>query len=573
MLRFALCLTLTGLILAAPAAAQITIPEDAFTSLDGRSFAEQPYLSADTDAAAALANQDGPNQTWDLTEITFDERSDPVIRRFTSAPATLLEADDPEFDEANWGSTRKVDGTRTEDASFLRLENGMVSVVGNASFSEVDGLKKRYYSPPRPVLVFPLVYGKTWEYDGQVTFSFAQGGTYETTHKVDAYGTLITPMGTFEVLRILEETWSSVTGMLIRSYSWYPRNFGNGPIVVVNCPYLFGFPTCSTTYLETAETNTQPVTADGPVSFGEKMGIVISFDGTNGSGSVTVRRYNTPPADAGGLPASDLAPYHIIIETDGVTVGPGTEVQFDVSRFGDLVDPDMIEVQSRPLPGQGPFAAHPTRYDAATGTITAEADGFSEFVFLTNTNPIPVELASFVGTAAGTSVTLQWATASETENAGFDVERAVDDASFTKIGHRPGHGTTTEGQRYRFVDADAPFADTLFYRLRQVDLDGTHAYSPVVKVGLTSQRFALLPSAPNPFRNATRLRYTLAADAAVTLELYDLLGRRVTTLIDAEQPAGRHTVTVDGTGLAPGTYFVRLRADDQMATQRVAVVH
>jgi hypothetical protein len=573
MLRLPLCLALAGLLLAAPAAAQLTIPEDAFTNLDGRSFAEQSYLSTDTDAAAALANQDGPNQTWDLTKLTFDEQGDPAIGRFTSAPETLPEADDPGFDEANWGTIRTVnDGTQTESTSFLRLENGVVSVVGDAFFLGGGDVQKTYYTEPRPVFIFPLAYEDTWAYDGQVTYSSAPGGTYETTHEVDAYGTLITPAGTFEVLRVFEESWSSVTGSLVRSYSWYPETFEDGPVAVVNCPYFFGFPACSTTYLETAETNTQAIAGDGPVPFGEEMGIVISFDGTNGSGSVTVRRYNTPPTDAGGLPASDLAPYRVIIEADGVTVGPGTEVRFAVSRFGEIVDPDMIEVQSRPVPGQGPFGAHPTRYDAATGTITAEVNSFSEFVFLTDTNPIPVELASFVGTAAGEAVTLAWTTASETNNAGFDVERSLDGRTFIPIGHKTGFGTTTEARRYRFVDADVPFADTLFYRLRQMDLDGTAEYSPVVPVGVAPSRFALLPNAPNPVRGTTQLRYMLSEEATVSLRVYDLLGRRVASLVDAEQRAGRYTVTLDGTSLSSGTYVVRLQADGQTATRRLAVV-
>jgi len=189
-----------------------------------------------------------------------------------------------------------------------------------------------------------------------------------------------------------------------------------------------------------------------------------------------------------------------------------------------------------------------------------------------DTSPLPVELATFTGTASGEAVTLQWQTASETNNAGFDVERSTDGTMFTKVGHEAGRGTTTEAQSYRFVDADMPSADTLFYRLRQVDLDGTYEYSPIVEVAFSPQQFVLLPNAPNPFRDATQLRYTLAVDAAVTLEVYDLLGRRVTTLFDGEQRAGHHTATLMGTGLTAGTYFVRLRAGDQMATQRVAVL-
>ena len=86
------------------------------------------------------------------------------------------------------------------------------------------------------------------------------------------------------------------------------------------------------------------------------------------------------------------------------------------------------------------------------------------------------------------------------------------------------------------------------------------------------EAFALLPSAPNPFRSTARLRYELPDAASVSLQVYDLLGRRVRTLVNAEQAAGRYTATLDGSRLAPGTYFVRLRAGEHTQTQSVTLV-
>jgi flagellar hook assembly protein FlgD len=93
-----------------------------------------------------------------------------------------------------------------------------------------------------------------------------------------------------------------------------------------------------------------------------------------------------------------------------------------------------------------------------------------------------------------------------------------------------------------------------------------------VTVAFTPQRVALLPNAPNPFRSSTRLRYTLTEDTPVSLQVYDLLGRRVATLVNEEQPAGRHTVMLDGKGMPSGSYVVRLQAGTQMRTQRIVVV-
>jgi uncharacterized repeat protein (TIGR01451 family) len=185
---------------------------------------------------------------------------------------------------------------------------------------------------------------------------------------------------------------------------------------------------------------------------------------------------------------------------------------------------------------------------------------------------IPVELTTFTASSSGESVELTWATASETNNAGFDVERSLDGETFTTIGFEPGFGTATEARTYRFTDDSPPFATSLFYRLRQVDVDGAFEYSPVAEVRVTPQAVALLPSAPNPFREATRLRYELPETAAVTVQVFDLLGRKVATLADGNQPAGRHELTLDASGLASGTYFVRLRAGETVATEMVRLV-
>jgi hypothetical protein len=185
---------------------------------------------------------------------------------------------------------------------------------------------------------------------------------------------------------------------------------------------------------------------------------------------------------------------------------------------------------------------------------------------------LPVELVSFNALRQDDGVLLQWVTGSETNNAGFDIERSTDGIAFTRVGFQSGAGTTTEVQSYRFIDRSIPFADRLIYRLRQVDTDGTFEYSDVVEVVLTPTHLTLLPTAPNPFRQSARVRYELVGSQHVSLRVYDLLGRRVATLVDGEQAAGRYELTLDGSRLASGTYFLRLRTGDAMQSRQVQVV-
>lgn len=187
---------------------------------------------------------------------------------------------------------------------------------------------------------------------------------------------------------------------------------------------------------------------------------------------------------------------------------------------------------------------------------------------------LPVELAGFEAAQATAGVQLRWQTASETNNSGFAVERRADDGAFAEIGFVDGAGTTAAPRRYRFTDRAVPFAaEALTYRLRQVDADGSATYGPEVRVRLDDpDRLALRGNSPNPFARRTTLRYTLPRAADVHLSVYDALGRRVATLAEGRQPAGRKERVFDAGRLPSGLYLVRLQADDRVVTRRVTVV-
>jgi hypothetical protein len=143
-----------------------------------------------------------------------------------------------------------------------------------------------------------------------------------------------------------------------------------------------------------------------------------------------------------------------------------------------------------------------------------------------------------------------------------------------EVGSREGAGTTTQPQTYRFRDANVPFAaETLTYRLRQADLDGTTTLTDPITVSLAApETTTLRPPFPNPGRHQATVRYTLPRAQDVTIALYDVLGRRVRTLTQSQQTAGRHERGVDLSVLPSGTYFVRMRAGDATHTQRLTVI-
>jgi predicted outer membrane repeat protein len=202
---------------------------------------------------------------------------------------------------------------------------------------------------------------------------------------------------------------------------------------------------------------------------------------------------------------------------------------------------------------------------------------------------LPVELTALEATASSDGVALEWRTASEQNNAGFRVQRRVVDArapgarrvadgaseDWSRVGRVDGSGTTSSPQTYRFTDDTLPAgADTLQYRLAQVDLDGTVNLSDPVTVGRGGPSgVKLLDPYPNPAR--TRATVSLAvpeqASGDATLRLYDVLGRQVRTVDGAVEP-GRSTATVDVSGLPSGVYVLRLAADGTTRTRRLTVV-
>lgn len=190
---------------------------------------------------------------------------------------------------------------------------------------------------------------------------------------------------------------------------------------------------------------------------------------------------------------------------------------------------------------------------------------------------LPVEFSSFGALSNGNHVELNWVTQSETSNAGFGVERRVANGSedtWTELGFVEGAGTTAQVQQYAFVDDKVPFtARQVFYRLRQVDFDGTVSLSAEVEVEMAlPQEFEVQPVFPNPIRERGTLRVALPQTAEVEATVYDVVGRRVGVLLAGEQEGGRHELPLDTSVLPAGVYFIRVTAGRDVATQRMVVV-
>ena len=198
-------------------------------------------------------------------------------------------------------------------------------------------------------------------------------------------------------------------------------------------------------------------------------------------------------------------------------------------------------------------------YDSTANAILS---GVMDYM---NIEILPVELIAFTANYFQENIALNWTTATEINNQGFEIERSNDKSNWIAVGFKKGHGTTTENQNYSFTDDISNLNNNKFYyRLKQIDYSGTFEYSNIVEIVRTPTEFELQQNYPNPFNPSTSIQYALGSRQFVTIKIYNILGNEVATLVDEYKPAGMHNAEfrVENLELSSGIYFYRLNAAD-----------
>ncbi|WP_114778744.1 T9SS type A sorting domain-containing protein [Botryobacter ruber] len=184
--------------------------------------------------------------------------------------------------------------------------------------------------------------------------------------------------------------------------------------------------------------------------------------------------------------------------------------------------------------------------------------------------PLPVELLHFTATAiANTAVKLSWATATERNNDFFALERSADGSEFTEIAHVSGAGTTSIRNDYSFTDF-YPLAGTSYYRLRQVDHDGSFEYLPVISFSVLREQALLLSLYPNPASGSfVHVQVQgLTQNEEAQLSITDMSGKQV---LSRRQSAGASSVVSTG-DLKPGTYQVTIVSKAGSQTKKLVII-
>ncbi|MEE9430861.1 MAG: choice-of-anchor Q domain-containing protein [Melioribacteraceae bacterium] len=223
----------------------------------------------------------------------------------------------------------------------------------------------------------------------------------------------------------------------------------------------------------------------------------------------------------------------------------------------------------------------PTADQRGTSRIGTTDIGAFEF-----DGALPVELTTFSVSILGNTVQLNWETATEVNNYGFNVERS----SFRKDGTTPvrtewknigfieGHGNSNSPKLYNYIDNSIEAFGSYLFRLKQIDIDGMFEYSDEVEVSIgTPNKFELMQNYPNPFNPTTTIKYSVPNVASnfsssVMLKVYDVLGKEVVTLVNQKQNAGRYNVEFNATNLPSGIYFYSINIDGNILSKKMMLI-
>ncbi|MCK5148960.1 T9SS type A sorting domain-containing protein [bacterium] len=203
---------------------------------------------------------------------------------------------------------------------------------------------------------------------------------------------------------------------------------------------------------------------------------------------------------------------------------------------------------------------------------------------------LSVELISYSTVLSHRGVEVKWTTESETDNLGFILERAVEKqcnasllwqtiASYETHTQLHGQGSTSQRTEYTFVDNDVKPGETYIYRLSDVNTAGEiNVYDDIsITLEQAPDQTVLAPPFPNPFNPETKINYQLSEAGPMEIFIYDLLGRKVRTLVNEEQSAGSYNVywhgdDVSGSKVATGTYLIVLKTVEGVRTQKVVML-
>jgi hypothetical protein len=251
---------------------------------------------------------------------------------------------------------------------------------------------------------------------------------------------------------------------------------------------------------------------------------------------------------------------------DSVWVYTGGHLLIELRHTGFTGTSRSVDALGTSTPGYG------TMFRSCWGSgfaANSGSQGNFSIVRITADDPVPVELISFTASTSGKNVLLQWITATELNNSGFEVQRRTQESGYEVVGFVAGSGSSTEQRSYLFNDANVANGKYL-YRLKQIDFNGVFDYSNEIEVEVNAPaEYALEQNYPNPFNPSTTINYSIAEAGLVKISVYNLLGQEVALIVNEFKEAGQHNVSFDASGLTSGAYFYTIETPEFRQTRKM----
>jgi hypothetical protein len=198
---------------------------------------------------------------------------------------------------------------------------------------------------------------------------------------------------------------------------------------------------------------------------------------------------------------------------------------------------------------------------------------------------LPVELYYFNAEIISNYVLLTWGTATEVDNYGFNVERSLNLNDWMTLEFLPGFGTSNIPRDYAYEDTSIIAGSIYFYRLKQIDIVGSFAYSDTLTVpyltdlreidGFTEQKNFLFQSYPNPFNSLTKIKFMIATEGLTKLLIFDVTGGEITELVNENLKPGTYEVEFNSNifpTLSSGIYFCKIISNNFLETKKLILL-
>ncbi len=299
------------------------------------------------------------------------------------------------------------------------------------------------------------------------------------------------------------------------------------------------------------------------------------FGGTTGDGVWLMKNVSKPTKPILSFPENCSVSLSVDLELEWTIIQNAEHYQILVSKdslFNIItVNDSNLTINSIVLTGLNKGTKY---FWKVRATNVIGQSSWSDTWNFTTTSEVPVELKIFECKLEKNIINLFWTTSTEVNNKGFVIEKRIDSNNWEIVGFVNGNGTTTEPKNYIFTDDKILSKGEYYYRLKQIDYDGTYTYSGeiFIEVNLLPLEYKVYQNYPNPFNPLTTIKYDLPEKNTVILKVLDILGTELTTLVNEQKQAGNYEVTFDGSNLPSGIYFYHLQAGKFSETKKLLLI-